>query len=92
MARRNVRLEVQKKLIQGRILTCDKTRVGIGKRSITIGKYREAIPSKRTYAIFLDNRGGGGERLFFSTAIEAAEYFIDYVGRDIAWDAARSTR
>jgi hypothetical protein len=82
---RNIQLEVTKQLQAGKILQCDKTRVSIGKRHITIGPYRTAVPSNQKYAMFLDGKGGNNDRVTFSLAIEAAQYLIDYVGRDIAW-------
>ena len=84
---RDITGEVQKQLANGRILGCEKTKVGIGKRNITIGKYRTAVITSKKYAMYLDKHGSGGETVYFTTAIEAAEYFIDYVGRDMAWDS-----
>jgi hypothetical protein len=73
---------VVNKIIAGEVLMTYKTKPGIGRKSVTVGKYQTA-DGRRSYALII-----GGEATTCALAMDAAEAFIDYVGRNDAWNAA----
>jgi hypothetical protein len=80
---RNVQMEITKAIQTGQTLMTYKTKAGVGRKSVTAGKYRMAVGLQR-YAVII-----GGEANICMSAIEAAQFFIEYVGRNDAWDALK---
>lgn len=70
-------------VVSGKTLMTYKTKPGIGRKSVTVGPYRMAVGLQR-YAVII-----GGEANICMSAIEAAQFFIEYVGRNDAWDALK---
>lgn len=82
--RRDVIGAVCKAIRAGQVLKTYKTKPRVGRKSVTLGPYREAVPGGRWhYAMTV-----GGELHKYSDSRTAAMDFIDYVGRDDAWEAA----
>lgn len=78
---RQVQLKVTRAIAANQVLSTYKTKPRIGRRSVTVGPYRTAV-GPRQYAVII-----GGEAFLAGTAIEAAQHFIEYVGRNEAWNA-----
>jgi hypothetical protein len=76
------RTEIKNKLNtfinRGGIVLATKTRAAIygGKTNISLGRFQSAVPSNKRYAVF-------------TTAWEAVNWFVDFCGNEIAWDAYR---
>lgn len=84
-ARRDVIGAVAKAIRAGQTLKTYKTKARVGRKSVTLGPYREAVPGgKWRYSMVV----GGDVLDKYSDSVTAAMDFIDYVGRDDAWDAA----
>jgi hypothetical protein len=86
--RRPVAFEIAKAIAAGRIIMTYKVKARTqgGKQLISVGPYRTATGEKK-YAV-LSNKSEDG---FYTTPVLAATDFVDFVGRDIAWDALRRT-
>ena len=87
---RNVVQEVQKQIARGCVLMTTKVKPRIGqiggKHLVSVGPYRKAVGSKSFIVI---GRGWEDE---YGSARSAARAFTDYVGRDHAWNAAKTPR
>ena len=79
--RRNVQQDITTALERGRIILTYKTKAGVGRKSVTVGKYRQAVGPMQ-YALIIN-----GDTWRYTSAISAAQAFIEYVGRDDAWNA-----
>ncbi len=81
--RREVKQTVAKAIRDGKVLMTYKTKaLPVGRKSVTVGPYRVAVGSA-SYALMV-----GGHTYRYTTAFDAAEAFIEYVGRNDAWEAA----
>lgn len=80
---RNVQFEVSKAIQANKILMTYKTKPEVGRKSITVGKYQRAV-GPQCYAVII-----GGHTCICMSAIEAARYFVEYVGRNDAWNALK---
>jgi hypothetical protein len=89
MLRRPVTFEIAQAISQGHIVMTYKTKARLsgGKQLVSVGPYRTACGEK-TYAV-ISNRGDDG---FYTTPNLAAADFVDFVGRDIAWEALKNSR
>jgi hypothetical protein len=90
------RTEIKNKLNtfinRGGIVLATKTRAAIygGKTNISLGRFQSAVPSNKRYAVFTTGRRVEAHRdLYFTTAWEAVNWFVDFCGNEIAWDAYR---
>jgi hypothetical protein len=85
-ARRPVAFEIAKAIVAGRIIMTYKTKAQHlgGKQLVSVGPYRTATGEKK-FAV-LSNKSEDG---FYTTPILAAQDFVAFVGRDIAWEAMR---
>lgn len=91
---RDVQTQVMRALQQGITITCEKTkslREG-GKMGVSIGRNQTAVKgSGRPYRLITTGRYPESARdIEFGSAIECAQWYIDFVGRDIAWQSVRS--
>lgn len=79
--RRNVMGAVVKAIRASQVLKTYKTKRGVGRKSVTVGPYREAVPGgKWHYAVTI-----GGDVDKYNDSMTAARDFIEYVGLDDAW-------
>ena len=82
---RNVQQEIAKAIQANIIVTVTKTKSLLegGKQLVSVGRYRTAVPEVgKKYAVITKN-----DALFSSMAVNAAKHFVEFVGRDIAWEA-----
>lgn len=73
---------VVNKITAGNVLSTYKTKPNVGRKSVTVGPYQLADGSK-CFAVFV-----GAYPDFYHSPVDAANHFIDYVGRNDAWNAA----
>lgn len=59
---------------------------GGGRQLVSVGPYRTAVPGPR-YAVI-----GRGWDHTYPSARSAAQAFVNFVGRDVAWNAKRRCR
>ena len=88
---RNVLLELQRTLKMGCVAMTMKVKEKAkgGKQLVSVGPYHRAVGPK-TYAVI----GGKGSSQWVKegSARSMAEVFIDFVGRDHAWEAIRLSK
>jgi hypothetical protein len=84
--RRPVAFEIAKAIAAGRVIMTYKVKARIygGKQLVSVGPYRTAV-GERKFAI-LSNKSEDG---FYTTPLLAAQDFVAFVGRDVAWEAVR---
>src|SRR5262245_8134884 len=83
---RNVSLLVQQLILGGHVLAVEKTKTRNlgGKQTVTVGPYRTANNDRmQRFAFFTKEQSST-----YPAAISAAQDFVDFVGRDLAWEAA----
>ena len=84
--------EIVTRLVQaGHVLQCEKTKSlqDGGKQVVTVGKYGTAVPDPtRAYAMFRYHGSRQWED-YGIAAIDIAQAFVSFVGRDIARRTAR---
>jgi hypothetical protein len=78
---RNVQQAITKAIINGQTLMTYKTKPQVGRKSVTVGRYQQAVGPRR-FAVII-----GPDASVCYTALEAAQLFIEYVGRNDAWNA-----
>ena len=83
MARR-VQQSIAEAIRQGCVVMTHKTKARSlgGRQLVSIGPYRTAVSKGKRYAVITKN-----DQAEFLTAQTAAQHFVEFVGRDRAWDA-----
>lgn len=81
---RDLNYQIQKLIIAGKILACIKTKnLPYGRCQVTLGRYQTAVPAPtQKYAMWIN-----GEVRTYSDAHSASTAFIQFVGRDIAFQS-----
>jgi hypothetical protein len=88
------RTEIKNKLNtfinRGGVVLATKTRAAIygGQTNLSLGRYQEAVPTNKRYAVFTSGKRAEAKRdLYFTTAWEAVNWFVDFCGNEVAWAA-----
>lgn len=82
---RNVQQEIARAIQARVVVTVTKTkgRLEGGRQLVSVGPYQTAVPERsKKFAVITKN-----DVLFSSGAATAAQTFVHFVGRDMAWDA-----
>lgn len=82
---RNVQQEIARAIQSRVVVTVTKTkqRSEGGRQLVSVGPYQTAVPDRsKKYAVITKN-----DVLFSSGATTAAQTFVEFVGRDLAWEA-----
>lgn len=90
MARRQVQFKVSQAIAAGCTLMTYKTKLREegGRQLVSVGPYRTAVPRKgKRYALITKQ-----DQREYGSAVGAAQAFIEFVGRDHAWEALRKKK
>ena len=82
---RDIVRSVQKAILSGHVIVTCKTKARSqgGKQLVSVGPYRTATSKQRQYTVITgDNNASPTD-----SSYEAAKEFIEFVGREIAWEA-----
>jgi hypothetical protein len=86
---RQVQKVVADTIRAGCVVMAHKTKLAHegGRQLVSVGPYKKAVQARRSFALITK-----GDQSEYISAITAAQEFVDFVGRNNAWDAVQQAR
>lgn len=93
--RTEIKAQLNSFIARGGVVLATKTRAAIygGQTHISVGRHCTAAPTNKRYAIYTDGKRPEAKRVItFGSAWEAVNWFVDFCGNNVAWEALRRSR